>query len=249
MEVKKYVRCEGYFSHEGKAKECKIVKEKIIRNEDDSLTYILTAEHNGETYEISPDEFFEDVESYERNIRFYKDSMKYRVTQLLGTSTFYYVEDGQIKKFDIDDEWRTIVLENGKCTCLEAPENSYTDEYEAIAYNTVSIVDQNGVETEKVGINLLLRLTDAQRAIVTEIEALFVKAKEAGIKFFYDTDSQTNYALSTLNVEKLLSSYENDENGEDAPVWKSKEFMVNIDIIPSYSDDRIWAVRKSEPQS
>lgn len=254
MEKVTYFSTEGkrFFRHDGKCIECNIVKQTIERHKIDGdwqYDHTITVSNNGREYDIKPEDLFESVELFERNRPLEPKVYDYPKALLGFYCGCYYVKDSQVLSFDIENKWRTLIYDGMEWTCPELPEKYYGSEDSARAYNTIRVVNQNGVETEKVGINLLLRLTDAQRAIVKEIEALFVKAKEAGIKFFHDTECDSQIAVNTLNVESVETAYENECGGEEAPIWNDKEFKMESHVYLSYCDCAIWAVRKSEPQS
>lgn len=240
---------ERFFRHDGKCFECKIVKQTIERHKIDGdwqYDFTLTVSNNGREYDIQPEDLFKSVEDFEKN----QPQMPEEVFQpggRFGTNgVCFYVKDSQVLKFNIDENWRTLIYDGKKWKCPELPAKHYRREDVARANNTVVVVDDNGVETEKVGINLLIRLNDEQRAILKEIESLFKKAETAGIMFIYDRDDDECHVVNKLNVENLYCSYEKpDKSYEQAPIWLDKNFMMDIPAMPSYCEEELWVRRKT----
>jgi len=251
MEKVTYFSTEGkrFFRHDGKCFECNIVKQTIKRHKIDGdwqYDFTLTVSNNGREYDIMPEDLFKSVEDFERNLP-HEPECVFQPGIRFGTNgVCFYVKDSQVLNFDINTNWRTLIYDGMEWTCPELPEKCYNDIKEACAGNIVRIVDNNGVETEKVGVNLLLRLNDEQRVILNDIENVYKKAKDAGIVFFYDTDYDRVYAVNKRNVEDIFSCYEQqDEDYEEAPIWKEEEFKADIPINPSFCDNILWIKRKS----
>lgn len=238
-----------FFRHEGKCVECKIVKQTIERHKIDGdwkYDHTITVSNQGCEYDIQPEDLFNSVEDFEKNLPL-KQECVFQPGIRFGTDgVCFYVKDSQVLKFNIDENWRTLIYDGKSWECPELPAKFYEREDVAIANNNVVVVDGNGVETEKVGVNLLIRLNDEQRAILKEIESLFKKAENAGISFIYDRDEDECHAVNKLNVEKIIMSFDKpDASYEEAPIWLDKNFMVDIQTIPSYCEETLWVRRKA----
>lgn len=238
-----------FFRHEGKCVECNIVKQTIERHKIDGdwqYDYTITVSNQGCEYDIKPEDLFNSVEDFEKNLPLKQEGV-FQPGYRFGTDgVCFYVKDSQVLKFNIDENWRTLIYDGKNWTCPELPAKFYKREDIALANNTVVVVDGNGVETEKIGVNLLIRLNDEQRAILKEIESLFKKAENAGISFIYDRDEDECYAINKLNVENFYFSFDKpDASYEEAPIWLDKNFMVDIPTIPSYCEDELWVRRKA----
>ena len=251
MEKVSYFSTEGkrFFRHDGKCFECNIVRQTIERHKIDGdwqYDYTITVSNNGREYDINPEDFFKSVEDFEKNLP-HEPECDFQPGNRFGTNgVCFYVKDSQVLKFKIDANWHTLIYDGKRWECTELPAKYYKEEAVARANNIVVVVDGNGVETEKAGANLLLRLNDEQRAILKDIESLFEKAEAAGIRFFYDTEEDQCYAANKCNVEELSCCYEQpDEDYEEAPVWQDKDFKANIPVIPSFCEDTLWVRRKA----
>ena len=189
MEKVSYFSTEGkrFFRHDGKCIECNIVKQTIERHKIDGdwqYDFTITVSNNGREYDIKPEDLFESVEDFEKNLP-HEPECDFQPGNRFGTNgVCFYVKDSQVLKFNIDANWRTLIYDGKRWECPELPAKYYKEEAVARANNIVVVVDGNGVETEKAGANLLLRLNDEQRAILKDIESLFEKAEAAGIRFF-----------------------------------------------------------------
>lgn len=242
-------KSERFFRHDGKCFECKIVKQTIERHKIDGdwqYDFTLTVSNNGREYDIQPEDLFKSVEDFEKNLP-HEPECVFQPGIRFGTNgVCFYVKDSQVLKFNIEEKWRTLIYDGKKWECPELPAKFYEREDVAIANNNVVVVDGNGVETKKIGVNLLIRLNDEQRAILKEIESLFKKAENAGISFIYDRGEDECYAINELNVEKIIISFDKpDASYEGAPIWQDEDFKANIPTIPSYGEDSLWVRRKT----
>ena len=114
----------------------------------------------------------------------------------------WVLEDGEPIKFPLSIH--TITWDcNGEHGWIfsdkNLPEKYWFSRTEAISNNEYKIVDEDGEAFVERGVNLRLALTDEQKKILEELEAVFKKAKDAGIGFLFDRECCGNLEVYNAN--------------------------------------------------
>lgn len=126
----------------------------------------------------------------------------------------------------------------------------YDTKEECLSYNTYKVVEKEGSEYEREGVNKLIMLDDDQRELVQQFEEICKKMKEHDLVLIADYDSLSafnlrkvqNYALdynSTPDVD-----FGNPEDYEKADRY-GKVFTINSSIEWWGDDNDLFILRKS----
>lgn len=127
--------------------------------------------------------------------------------------------------------------------------NVYDTKEEALSYNTYKVVNEDGSEYEREGVNKLISLDDDQRELVKQFEEICKKMEENDLALIADYDS-----LAVFNMRKVKSYVldynsipENVSNPEDYEKAdrNGKAFRVNSSIEWWSDDNELFIQRKS----
>ena len=104
------------------------------------------------------------------------------------------------------------------------PEEMWGSREAAYSHNEYLFVDEDGEEFTQRGVNLRLKPTKKQTAILEKLKYVFEEAKNAGLKFAWDRESCCNIGAFNGN-EVVEYGYEIESNGGDiVPI-------LNVDLI------------------
>ena len=128
--------------------------------------------------------------------------------------------------------------------------NIYDTKEEALSYNTYKVVNEDGSEYEREGINKLVSLDDDQRELVKQFEDICKKMKENDMALIADYDTlaifnmrkTTNYELSY--EDKPDTNFGNPEDYERVDRYGSA-FKVYSGIRCWDDDYNLFVLRKS----
>lgn len=126
----------------------------------------------------------------------------------------------------------------------------YDTKEEAFSYNTYKVVNEDGSEYEREGINKLISLDDDQRELVKQFEDICKKMKENDLALIADYESLavfnmrrvSNYELNYTSEPE--TTYGNPEDYERADRY-GKAFQVNSGIEWWGDDNNLFILRKS----
>ena len=201
---------------DGKLNEVDVIK---TVNKYDSQTEEWTAsvyvKNGDDEFVVTPDKLYLNIEQY-------KDGNAFPMTELcrersamyvlrkMGRNTmdgfsdnyYYTIENGEIikKRF----EPYTVVYENSTSsyTSPDFPSGDVFPTREtAYSFSTTLIKHEDGTITEHKGINALISLDDEQKALVSELENLLAKMKDAGVEMWYYYDDGDLHAVNTRGIE------------------------------------------------
>lgn len=118
------------------------------------------------------------------------------------------------------------------------PEKFWESRKHAYDCNEYKVIDSDGEEFIEEGWQKRLSPTPEQWEIINEIRALYEKAKESGLKFFYDKSYDDSIkVLNANNVHEFgyeIGSFEGGDNIDLGNIWFAD---TNISIYGWYSDD------------
>ncbi len=114
----------------------------------------------------------------------------------------WVLEDGEPIKFPLSihtTTWEHDGDRGWKFSDKNLPEKYWFSREDAIRNNEHKIVDNDGEVFVERGVNLRLALTDEQKKILEELEAVFKKAEDAGIGFLFDRECSGNLEVYNAN--------------------------------------------------
>lgn len=126
----------------------------------------------------------------------------------------------------------------------------YDTKEEALSYNTYKVVNEDGSEYEREGINKLISLDDDQRELVKQFEDICKKMKENDLALIADYNF-----LAVFNMRRVANyelsyepepdtTYGNPEDYERADRY-GKTFQLNSGIEWWGDDNNLFILRKS----
>ena len=245
---------------------------KYDHKEDNAMFYIARTtfqKPDGTTGVLdSYDMAFDSVEGYEEGISA-KTSYKDLATNKNGGSVMNNILHGIKRRINpeywkFDDIYHVPVryeLELEKFYFDYADNRFHTDEIpkdcevydtkeEALSYNTYKVVNEDGFEYEREGINKLISLDDDQRELLNQFEALCEKMNDADMLLISDScDDMSvfnlrhvkNYALDYTNAPDVMDG--NPEDYERADRY-GMPFKVNHCIQCWGDDNHLFILRK-----
>lgn len=140
----------------------------------------------------------------------------------------------------------------------EFPKNCkvYDTKEEALSYNTYSVVNEDGTEYQRDGVNKLIALDDDQRELVKQFEEICQKMSDSNISLIanydglmaFNTRKIEAYALDYDDIPNDVS-YGNPEDYEEAERYND-DLQVDWGGIEVWSDDnKLFILRKSENET
>lgn len=126
----------------------------------------------------------------------------------------------------------------------------YDTKEEALSYNTYKVVNEDGYEYEREGINKLISLDDDQRELVKQFEDICKKMKENDLALIADYESLSVFNMRRVSNYELNytsepeTTYGNPEDYERADRY-GKAFQVNSGIEWWGDDNNLFILRKS----
>lgn len=120
------------------------------------------------------------------------------------------------------------------------PEKFWESRKHAYDCNEYKVIDSDGEEFVEEGFQKRLSPTPEQWEIIKEFQALYEKAKNAGLKFFYDkTHCDSIKAINAMNVHEFgyeIDAFEGGDNIDLRDIWFAD---TNITIYDWWSDDGV----------
>lgn len=238
------------------------------RTEEETKTAFYTSQTvallpNGK--EVTIDDYsnvFDTKECYERNIpaeTAYKTLDKERYSSVLSdiwrgtgarTRNYWVFENGeavmktlQLRHFQYNYGINLFESDEIPTDC-----EVYDDREQCLSYNSYRVVDREGKETIRVGINKLLELDDDQKEWVGILENAIRELRDRGVEIFADTcDDYRVYNFR--HVEDYAFSYDLDADGKDAELYEEarrygKPFKLDIGIEQWGDDQSLFIKRK-----
>lgn len=167
--------------------------------------------------------------------------------------TYYTFENGEVVRHQISFSSFNYDYKTNKWKCPEIESNGltkYATHELACSFNTLKVVDKQGVESEIVGANKLLELTAEQKVLVGQLESIVRQLNEAGVLLIADC-SDRYAAYNIKNVEDYALSYEKydipeDEQDQYEMIERyAKAFEVKIDY-PQWSEDNELFIKRKK---
>lgn len=131
-------------------------------------------------------------------------------------------------------------------------ESMYESQQDALSWNTYKVVEQDGTEHEKVGVNKLLMLDDDQRELVRQFGDICKKMKESGLALIADYDNVSAYNMR--HMEDYVLDYESEP--EEVTCGKPEDyeradrnspiFQICSDIDWWSDDTNLFVLRKGK---
>lgn len=127
----------------------------------------------------------------------------------------------------------------------------YDTKEEALSYNTYKVIEQDGTEYERDGVNKLIMLDDDQRELLKQFEDVCRKMKENDMILICDScDDMSvfnirriqNFALDYCNEPEVMDG--NPEDYELADRYGT-DFKINHNIEWWGDDNKLFILRKS----
>lgn len=132
----------------------------------------------------------------------------------------------------------------------------YDTKEEALSYNTYSVVNEDGTEYQRDGVNKLIALDDDQRELVKQFEEICQKMSDSNISLIANYDGVM--AFNTRKIEAYVLDYEdipscvdygNAEDYEEAERYNDG-LQVDWAGIEVWSDDnKLFILRKSKNET
>lgn len=126
----------------------------------------------------------------------------------------------------------------------------YDSKEEALSYNTYKIIEKDGTEHERVGVNKLIELDEDQHELVKQFEELCKKMSDNGILLISDCCEQlAAFNIRNVNDYALDYSdkpYDQTQDPEDYELTDryGKSFRVNHTIQIWGEDSNFFVIRK-----
>ncbi len=132
----------------------------------------------------------------------------------------------------------------------------YDTKEEALSYNTYSVVNEDGTEYQRDGVNKLIRLDDDQRKLVKQFEEICQKMKDNDIALIANYDGVM--AFNTRKIEAYALDYDDHPNdvicGDSDDYERAERYDDDLQVywggIEVWSDDNnLFILRKSENET
>lgn len=211
----------GYVYEGGQLVHAKVSRVVIDLKKGHMVTTLTTNEKKSFTKEDefnmyrSPEDFYKNIpqgasplSTYDLISQSYPNNGSYSPNKIVEDGKEYIclpvwvLEDGEPIKFPLNIHKITWDF-NGEHGWIfsdkNLPEKYWFSRTEAIRNNEYKIVDKDGEAFVERGVNLRLALTDEQKKILEELEAVFKKAEDAGIGFLFDRECSGNLEVYNAN--------------------------------------------------
>lgn len=139
-------------------------------------------------------------------------------------------EELTFEVFQIEIEGTAVSIYGTDQHGRNIPKCFYWSRQDVLDNNVVKVVDKDGNESEMVGINVLTKLDEDQRAMADELEALIEKMRDSGMVIVFD---DCNGCISAINSRRLGNvstyCYAGDGDYDHELDYKDMTMIVNID--------------------
>lgn len=112
----------------------------------------------------------------------------------------------------------------------DIPKCFYWSRQDVLDNNVVKVIDKDGNESEMVGINVLTKLDEDQRAMADELEALIEKMRNSGMVIVFD---DCNGCISAINSRRIGNvstyCYAGDGDYDHELDYRDMTIIANID--------------------
>lgn len=175
----------------------------------------------------SPEDFYKNIpqeatpfSSYDLLFKSAPNNGNYKPSKIVedGKEFIYLaawvLEDGEPIKFPLKIHgitWEYNGDRGWKFLGKNLPKKYWFSREDVIRNSEHKIVDEDGEVFVERGINLRLALTDEQKKILEELEAVFKKAKDAGIGFLFDRESCGYLEVYNANEVDEIEYYSKQE--------------------------------------
>lgn len=219
----------------------------VVANIKDCTSCITCQCPDGELRRFRLSDLYESVKDYENGkaVRGYSHSLKQILPGAKAdvgdefSATYWAIVDGEPMQMDVkvDDE---IVLKNMRVILkgVDIPHDWYETREQCIAWNDITIVEEDGSKHVQKSARRALMLTPEQNAIIAELQAAFKKAQDADIVLGYDHDCNCWYALNATEYKNANFRYDGevdkDKIIDETLAWT--RYSVNLPD-PSYIND------------
>lgn len=220
----------GFSVIEGQLHEVQ-VKRVVIYYTEQGRKDTLMVSHRGGTklYTVDGKNFYSTTDDFEQGLSVEFTREVYLSTYLKGEfsdgATYVWVfEGGEPVRKAIDFTEIVVKLDDKiSITSPDLPDVTYSSRAECLSLNDYTVRLEDGTIKVVQGVINLCTLTKEQRALVDEMEALFKKAVDMGIRFAQDYSS--SYAFNSNGLKNYAidygTAYTANEDGK----------MVNYELV------------------
>lgn len=248
----------------GKLQECKPLKTWFIKDFDGyTVKCSMKMPDGGIIQDVEYSEVFDSPSGYAEHTQ-----------AAVNVYTFNWVRHS-IFHYDVISDFRVkdntiYTFENGECVPNKICFDKFYYDYEtnrwgcpdmdalkgvetygthdvACSFNTIKVVNKDGEESEWVGVNKLLELTEEQKELVGQLENIVRQLKDAGVYLAADTNDRY-MAYNIKDVADVRIDYDepSDDNGEyELALRYAKAFRVDIGY-PQWSEDNDLYIKRKK---
>lgn len=265
-----YCGQKAYALIDGKLEEVKLIRTNYELYEDEHAyaDETIVQRPNGELHTMGQIEFeplYSSPEAYEYSARMstscFNMTDPYVINKLFKRNNghdgkkYYTFSGGEAHEHtlslaNLTYDYATEQLSLSGDSAIPDSVETYRSRQEAYNFNTYKVVDENGVESERVGCNRLLFLDDDQKALVKQFEALVTKMENSGIYMVMDC-CENIQAFNIRKVKDYAMAYDiNEMPTDDGRVWEeckryAEQNRVGVTIADWSEDNTIFINRKS----
>jgi hypothetical protein len=266
-DIRVFVNKNVYLMHEDKLQECKLLRTRFIADQDDMYLVSTTVQlPDGRTIQdVCYDMVYDTPEDYERKKYAQTCSTKVcgsissvygclvgRRMETYKNNVFYTFANGQVyqNEADLDNFVYDYILSKWVSYEVLQDEPIYSSHGQACSYNTINVVDENGRQSQRIGINALLALDPDQKALVKELEDVIAKLRKSNVVLLADTCEQfyayngRNIADYNLNYEDYADVDEEERDNYEKADRYGEPFRVNINYEMWSEDYALFVKRK-----
>lgn len=129
----------------------------------------------------------------------------------------------------------------------------YDTKEEALSYNTYKIIEQDGTEYEREGVNKLIMLDDDQRELVVQFEQLCAKMKKANLIMIADYTTLSVFNLRRVENFALDYNEEPDVDFGDPKDYEKADRYGDAFVVTSniefWGDDHYLFIQRKDAKN
>lgn len=220
MNTFNYVACGNYYvAFDGKLVNVEVRKVILILCANGNVVRYIAYFGERELTFTGDTKFFESVEMYKNDSPVSStsafgtnDICRHLQCRFVEGDTFKgwafnnkIAEELTFEVFQIEIEGTAVSIYGTDQHGRNIPKCFYWSRQDVLDNNVVKVVDKDGNESEMVGINVLTKLDEDQRAMANELKALIEKMRASGMTIVYDDINATISAINTRNIGNVVT--------------------------------------------
>lgn len=214
-----------------------VVVTSVFIDFKDSCNNTIHVKHQDTEYTVSKDNFYASVEDFDKGnpvawgtdvwLRCWVEGINFTDN---GASCYCF-ENGEPVLYELNINTLVVTFdEKGRVDMVRSddfPANPYETREECLAFNNVTIKNEDGTTETRVGAARLAMLSDVQRDVVNQIVGLMRKASDMGVRIVADWNH--TYAFNVNGVADYEFAYCDDYPSDKHEMvnLNHKEFIVN----------------------